>query len=69
MVEMPKETQDAVNWALSQIVVVDGEGNTKQVTVDMMVYFSDKVREYFNIHNIEYSTYDYNDLKPYFPKD
>lgn len=60
---MPVETQTAVNWALSQTVVSDGFETL--VTKDDPHLLVDKVREYFNEHEIEYSTFSYEDLLSY----
>lgn len=60
---MPNETINAVNWALQQNV--EGPYGPYQVTVDTPSELVDKVREYFNTNNIQYSTFSYNDLKPY----
>lgn len=54
---MPIETQQAVEWALQQ---ADDEGNP--ITKDTRHTLVDKVREYFNQNNIEYSTFSYMDL-------
>jgi len=60
------EIKKAVDWALKQEVIEDG--------VKMKVYdngrinnhlFVDFVRKYYNVNNIEYGTFDFNDLKPY----
>ena len=50
---MPQETKQAVEWALTQLIEINNHA---------MV---DKVREYFNQHNIEYDTFSYDDLIPY----
>jgi len=57
---MPVEILLAIEWALQQ---KDSEGNfiTKNNAHDLV----DKVREYFNINNVEYSTFSYDDLIPY----
>lgn len=54
---MPEETQAAVDWAVSQL----DEGYDHGDLVD-------KVREYFNENDIEYSTFSYADLAPYLPQ-
>lgn len=66
---MPKETQQAVNWALRQKVeVIEGifvytkDPETGEVNSEYLVDFT---RQYFNENNIEYSTFDFNSLKPY----
>lgn len=61
---MPIETQEAVNWALQQ-TFDDGFGNQIQVTKEMPSVVVDKVREYFNQNNIEYSTFSFDDLIPF----
>ena len=61
------ETQQAVEWALQQYIV-DEFGEKKYVQNEgkldrhMLVDF---VRQYFNDHNIEYSTFSFEDLKPF----
>lgn len=60
---MPIETQDAVNWALGQVVVIDDI--EVPVTKDTTHELVDKVREYFNTHGISYETFSYDDLVPY----
>lgn len=52
---MPNETQQAVNWALSQ----DG------VSVEEPWTVVDSVREFFNTHGISYSTFSFDDLVPF----
>ena len=63
---MPIETRQAIVWAKKQCienefgktcVVEDGEINSHLLV--------DFVRKYFNEHNIEYSTFSYDDLIPY----
>lgn len=64
---MPTETKQAVEWALQQSVeidmvthyVKDEKGN---IDHHLLVDF---VRQYFNDNNIEYSTFSFEDLKPY----
>jgi hypothetical protein len=59
---MPNETQQAVDWALQQTVVYPwGEVDVTKDTASELV---NKVREYFNENNIEYSTFSYLDLLP-----
>ncbi len=50
---MPKETPQAVEWAMNQMQ--DTDTHT----------LVDKVREYFNDNNIVYDTFSYDDLAPY----
>jgi hypothetical protein len=57
---MPNETQEAVNWALTQN---DSDGN--KVTKDMSHWVSHYVRQYFNDHNIVYQSFSYEDLIPF----
>jgi len=61
---MPNETQDAVNWALQQQYEIE-PGRFIPVSLDMPFTVVDKVREYFNANNIEYSSFSFDDLKPY----
>ena len=51
--------KDAINWALTQ--KIDGVLVTKENKQALV----DKVREYFNNNDINYETFDYNDLKPH----
>ena len=61
---MPEETKQAVEWALQQTWV--GEfGEEYTITKDHSWQLVDKVREYFNHHDVEYSTFSYADLEPY----
>ena len=60
---MPDETKQAIEWALTQTVVYDWD--TVKVTKDTPSELVDKVREYFNEHNIEYDSFSYADLEPY----
>lgn len=57
---MPLETENAVEWALTQ---QDEEGNA--VNKDTPYQLVDRVREYFNANQIAYSTFCYTDLLPY----
>jgi hypothetical protein len=61
---MPVETQQAVDWALTQKVVMPW-GDEYPITKDTTQDLVDKVREYFNTNKIQYSTFDYDDLVPY----
>lgn len=61
---MPKETQDAINWALQQ-KITNAEEEDFPITAEMPGELVDKVREYFNTQNIEYQTFSYADLLPY----
>lgn len=53
---MPGETKQAIEWALQQ------EGITKENCHQLV----DKVREYFNMNNISYNSFCYDDLTPFF---
>jgi len=64
---MPVETSDAIDWALKQTVTTP-YGNTFQVTTKTHGELVEFVRIYFNEHDIEYNTYCYTDLIPYFPE-
>jgi len=61
---MPQETSAAIEWALQQ-TYVDELGIEYPVTKNdrMIVNF---VRTYFNDNDIEYDTFSYLDLEPYF---
>ena len=52
---MPEETKQAVEWALQQDGVFTENPNS----------VVDKVRQYFNIHNIDCRPMCYDDLIPY----
>ena len=67
MVQMPQETPQAIEWALTQTVVYEEAGFEVQVTKDTPHELVDKVREYFNNNDIEYSSFSYDDLIPYLP--
>ncbi len=54
---------DAISWALTQTNEL-GE----KITVEMHHSLVDKVREYFNVNDIEYDTFSYEDLIPYLPQ-
>ena len=60
---MPNEILNAVEWALQQSIAYNDI--TVQITKDMPMELVDKVREYFNVNNIPYSTFSYDDLVPY----
>lgn len=64
MVNMPIETQDAVNWALQQQYEIEN-GYFVNVSADMPFTVVDKVREYFNTNGVQYSTFSFEDLEPY----
>jgi len=59
---MPKETREALRWALEQ-VVTDEFGNIYPVVTPHEIV--DNVREYFNENGIEYGTFSYDDLVPF----
>lgn len=61
---MPIETSQALLWALTQ-PYVDFDGNVNPVTKITIQPLVDKVREYFNTNKITYTTFSYDDLKPY----
>ncbi|QJC52799.1 hypothetical protein HGI30_15305 [Paenibacillus albicereus] len=62
---MPIETPQAIEWALTQQYMDYGTGETFPVTVETLQPLVDKVREYFNVHEIQYDTFSYDDLVPY----
>ncbi|MHB9144727.1 MAG: hypothetical protein ACYC5Y_05250 [Symbiobacteriia bacterium] len=59
---MPAETQTAVDWALTQ---TDSNGQPIAAQNDQALV--DHVRQYFNDHAVAYTTFSYDDLKPYLP--
>jgi hypothetical protein len=61
---MPLETQLAIDWALQQNTAIDND-IVVQVTKDTPHFLVDKVREYFNTNDIEYSAFSYEDLIPF----
>jgi len=64
---MPIETQEAVNFAI-QYEYVDEFGILHKASEENYLLV-DKVRAYFNTHEIEYSTFSYDDLVPYLPQE
>lgn len=66
---MPNETKQAVKWALEQCMFIDLDTlcvvNDRGIDRHLLVDF---VREYFNDNDIRYSTFDFNDVKPFLPK-
>lgn len=64
---MPSETQQAVDWALQQ-TYTDDLGFEYPITKDTPQELVDKVREYFNDHDIAYESFSYLDLLPYLPE-
>jgi len=63
---MPEETQQAIEWALQQEYEIESDlVKVSEVFEYMPFTVVDKVREYFNENNIEYSTFSYDDLIPY----
>jgi hypothetical protein len=61
LVKMPTETLDAIKYALEQ---TDVEGDP--ITIRRPMSLVSFVREYFDKHNIDYGTYSYEDLVPFF---
>jgi len=61
---MPNETQQAINWALTQSST-DEFGQNQIVTKATLHWLVHYVREFFNIHNIPYSSFSYDDLVPF----
>ena len=55
---MPKETKQAVEWALEQLALEQLDTFERHSLVD-------KVREDFNANGIVYGTFSYSDLTPY----
>ena len=60
---MPNKTQKAVDWALKQSFEDDVGENVKVKSDPHLLV--DFVRRFFNENQIDYDTFDYNDLKPY----
>lgn len=58
---MPNETQQAIDWALTQ--EYEGEPVTKETPQELV----DKVRKYFNDHEVEYHSFSFTDLVPFLP--
>jgi len=60
------EIKKAVEWALSQEIIDDGMkvkvNDSGSINNHLLVDF---VREYYNDNDIEYRTFDFNDLKKY----
>jgi hypothetical protein len=57
--------KQALEWALKQTVVTS-EGDHIPLNENRVPHFIvEKVREYFNQHNIEYNTFSYDDLAPF----
>ena len=61
---MPNETQLAINWALQQ-KYEDNFRSKHYVKIYNQCELVDKVREYFDINNIDCKPFCYDDLKPY----
>lgn len=61
---IPAEINQAIEWALQQ-TYDDGIGNQIAVTKENPQALVDHVRRYFNEHNIQYSTFSYDDLIPF----
>jgi len=64
---MPEQTQQAVNWAVTQTYYNPWSDLDVSITANTPEYLVDKVREYFNTNNIAYNTFSYDDLIPYLP--
>lgn len=62
---MPKETKRAIEWALKQ-TYTNFLGEEIEITKDDRQELVDKVREYFNSHDIKYDNFNYQDVKEYF---
>lgn len=62
---MPQETPEAIEWALTQSVYYEYADIYVKVTSNTPQELVDKVRQYFNEHEIEYTSFSYDDLKPY----
>jgi hypothetical protein len=58
---MPKETLQAIEWALTQTYQI-GDGTAYPITKDTPHYVVDKVREYFNTNFISYASFSFTDL-------
>jgi len=61
---MPSETKEAVTWALEQRIEI-APNYFVRVKDDLPSFLVDKVREYFNVENIEYGMFSYSDLTPH----
>lgn len=63
---MPNETAEAIEWAMSQYIEDDGIKiyviKDGKINNHLLVDF---VRKYFNDNDIEYSTFSFDDLKPF----
>ena len=63
---MPNETAEAIEWAMSQYIEDDGIKiyviKDGKINNHLLVDF---VRKYFNDNGIEYSTFSFDDLKPF----
>ena len=62
---MPVETQTAVTWSLQQKTTGYQWASAQLITKDNAIELVGKVREYFNIHAISYTSFSYDSLKPY----
>ena len=60
---MPKETKQAIEWAITQSIV-DEFGEEIQVKNNNHLIV-DFTRKYFNENNIEYYSFSYEDLEPF----
>lgn len=61
---MPIQTQEAVNWALTQKIVYEW-GEEFQITANTPHYIVDFVRKYFNENAIEYGAFSFSDLESF----
>lgn len=61
---MPTEMTQAIQWALQQ-TYNDGTGTQQPITKETPQPLVDAVRQWFNDHGVQYSTFSYDDLKPY----
>lgn len=62
---MPKRTQEAVDWSLGR-KITNAWGFKIEITKDEPIYLVESVRDYFNSNDIEYGSFSYDDLTPYF---
>ena len=64
---MPNEIIQAIEWALTQTWNNGVDTENHPVTKGISQPLVDAVREYFNVKNIPYDTFSYDDLIPYLP--
>lgn len=64
---MPKETVQAIQWALQQTYNAGSPRATdiRPVTASTPHALVDAVREYFNAHAVTYPTFGFADLNPF----